>query len=795
MSRPFIPPSDYSDDESDRESQRIANAQRGRLWRSSPERVGGDNWGLFAKSPGGPALPPGGKGPQRGRPFAGETPGGLGRPRGGLNQSEPYSPIPSDYEESRSRHGVGDRPSDRDEPRARERGRPKGGEEGRGWGQGSPTGGRHDDGYESDGRPPDFGQRRPVRHDRREDPRQSGRPEAERSRRDDPNDLGRPDVGRNRPNDRHETSRPDVGRNPPGDRRELGRPGDPRDHRYSPNGRGYPPREREAPRSRERAPGPDDSYDGFRPPDRRNRRPSGQPRRYDPEDRWDERENGRYPPKDGAMPTRDYNPGQRRFTPKEQVPPNRRFTPQDQRNVRKNTPHDPRVPSDFEPDRIDRRRPGEPPGGRSQYDRDDVSWGPRFPTDGPYGRDEAPPSSGRSAPPVDRRGHDMPPSERRGQPMHSPPNPQGVVATGHRPDFPPTYYISPPRVPEGPHRPLAKNGPYPERENGYISDASSRYRPRDDSYQSDDENSRSSQNDGYEIPAKKPNRGFSYAPKESLERSFNQGSGLPFNPPTPRPGLLAPTSLETVSDEDRGHPEGQPSFAEVYRQKPTAYPEKSEDPTGDDVVFLSTTLAYWLIGVGVASLVVGTVGLFFCMTWQAMAGAPLWSGLCVIATGVLAIVNNKYPSKIFVVAFVVVAVVALILQLVNVGVTGSGISDAVILISVANGDSTQSSVDHVSQLRNETANSIFTEITSSVFENTDKLELYVNIAMFSVILLTAAVANVLLIFVLARAVWRLRQRQEKKGERNISMMNLPQAEHVEHPNPTHNQRHYMDPLT
>ncbi|KAI8506023.1 Fatty acid-binding protein, heart [Branchiostoma belcheri] len=645
MSRPFIPPSDYSDDESDRESQRIANAQRGRLWRSSPERVGGDNWGLFAKSPGGPALPPGGKGPQRGRPFAGETPGGLGRPRGGLNQSEPYSPIPSDYEESRShmmtvtsRTAV-HRTSDRDAQ--------------------SDTIGEKTLGSRAD----------------------------------------------RRPNEADATI-PTITADP----------------MNSPNGRGYPPREREAPRSRERAPGPDDSYDGFRPPDHRNRRTSGQPRRYDPEDRWDERENGRYPPKDGAMPTRDYNPGQRRFTPKEQVPPNRRFTPQDQRNVRKNTPHDPRVPSDFEPDRIDRRRPGEPPGGRSQYDRDDVSWGPRFPTDGPYGRDEAPPSGGRSAPPVDRRGHDMPPSERRGQPMHSPPNPQGVVATGHRPDFPPTYYISPPRVPEGPHRPLAKNGPYPERENGYISDASSRYRPRDDSYQSDDENSRSSQNDGYEIPAKKPNRGFSYAPKESLERSFNQGSGLPFNPPTPRPGLRAPTSLETVSDEDRGHPEGQPSFAEEYRQKPTAYPQKSEDPTGDDVVFLSTTLAYWLIGVGVASLVVGTVGLFFCMTWQAMAGAPLWSGLYVIATGVLAIVNNKYPSKILVVAFVVVAVVALILQLVNVGVTGT------------------------------------------------------------------AVANVLLIFVLARAVWRLRQRQEKKGERNISMMNLPQAEHVEHPNPTHNQR-------
>ncbi|CAH1247665.1 Hypp7982 [Branchiostoma lanceolatum] len=728
MSGPFIPPSDYSDDDSNHESQRIANAQKGRLWRSSPERGGGggDNWGLFAKSPGGPALPPRNGTPRAG-PFAGEPPSGFGRLRGGLNQSEPCSPIPSDYEESRSRHGVGDRPADRDDPRRRERGRPRGGEGGRGWGQGSPPGGRHDDGYESDGRPADIGQRRPVQHDRRarEDPRESGRPEAERSRHDDPHELGRPDVGRNRPNDRHDIGRPhDVGRDLPSDRPEMGRPqpgrdrpnsndrremgrpdderyrpGDPRDQRYSPNDRGYPPRGREEPPSRERAQGSRDPYQGFRPKDHRNRRPTGPPRRYDPEDRLDQRDQGRFPPRDDALPTRDNNPEQRRFTPNEQVPPNRRFTPQDQRYMRKNTPYDPRGPSDFEPDRSDHRRPAGPPRGRSPYDRDDVSWGPRFPTDGPYGRNEAPPSGGRVAPPGDRRGPDMPTGERRGQPMHNHPYPQGGVAPGYRPDYPqgppsrgepPYQNTNPPRVPEGPHRPVANSGPYPERENGYISDASSRYRPRDDSYQSDDENSRSSQNDGYEIPAKKPNppRGFSYAPKESLERSFsaNHGAGFPYNPPTPRPGLRAPKSLEPVSDEDRGPPEGQSSLTEEYRQKPKAYPTaqaqypvKSEDPTEDEAIFLSATLAYWLIGVGAASIVVGIAGLFFCVTWQAMAGGPLWSGLCVIATGVLAIVSNKHPSK--------------------------------------------------------------------------------------------------------------------KGERHISMMNLPQAEHVEHASPPHSQIHYMDSLT
>ncbi|XP_078585973.1 uncharacterized protein LOC144867772 [Branchiostoma floridae x Branchiostoma japonicum] len=842
MSRPVIPPSDYSDDDSDQESQRIANAQRGRLWRSSPERGGGgggggDNWGLFAKSPGGPPLPARNvNGPSKAWPFAGEPSSGVGRLRGGLNQSEPYSPIPSDYEESRSRHGVGDKPSDRDDPRARERGRgrPRGGEEGRGWGQGSPPGGRHDDGYESDGRPPDFGQRRPVRHDRREPPRESGRPEAERNRRYDPNELGRPDMGRNGPNDRPEIGRPDVGRNRPTDRPDVGRaddernrlndrtdvgrprvgedrpsnrremgppdaerrrPGDPRDHRYSPNDRGYPPRAREGPPSRERGHGPADPYRGFRPEEPRSRRPSGQPPRYDPGDRWDERDHGRFPPKDDALPTRDYNQGQRRFTPKEQAPPNRRFTPQEQRNARKNTPFDPRAPSDFEPDRTDHRRPGEPPRGRSPYDRDDVSWGPRFPTDGPYGRNEAPPS--------DRRGHDMPPGERRGQPMHSHPYSQGGVATGFRPDYPPDplsrgeppyQNTSTPRVPEGPHRPVPKTGPYPERENGYISDASSRYRPRDDSYQSDDENSRSSQNDGYEIPAKKPNRGFSYAPKESLERSFNHGT---YNPPTPKPGgLRRPKSLEDISDEDRGHPEGQSTFAEEYRQKPkvyptaqSQYPEKSVDPTEDEVIFLSATLAYWLIGVGVACIVVGTVGLFFCMTWHAMAGAPLWSGLCVVATGVLAIVNKKHPSKLVTVVFVVVAVVALLLQLVNAGITASGLSFAADFIKTINANEDPT-------LSTDISNIIFQNTTfDAIFASTPKLQYYVNIAMFVVILLTSVVANVLLIFVLAKTVQKLRQRQEQKGERNISMMNLPQAEHVQHTNPPHNQIHYMDSLT
>ncbi|XP_066269078.1 serine/arginine repetitive matrix protein 1-like [Branchiostoma lanceolatum] len=830
MSGPFIPPSDYSDDDSDHESQRIANAQKGRLWRSSPERGGGggDNWGLFAKSPGGPALPPRNGTPIAG-PFAGETPSGFGRLRGGLNQSEPCSPIPSDYEESRSRHGVGDRPADRDDPRRRERGRPRGGEGGRGWGQGSPPGGRHDDGYESDGRPADIGQRRPVQHGRRArgDPRESGRPETGQ-RNDDPHELGRPDVGRNRPNDRQEIGRPhDVGRDLPNDRPEMGRPhdgrarpnsndrremgrpdddryrpGDPRDHRYSPNDRGYPPRER--------AQGPRDPYQGFRPKDHRNRRPTGPPRTYNPEDRWDQRDQGRYPPRDDALPTRDNNPEQRRFTPNEQVPPNRRFTPQDQRYMRKNTPYDPRGPSDFEPDRSDHRRPAEPPRGRSPYDRDDVSWGPRFPTDGPYGRNEAPPSGGRMVPPGDRRGPDMPPGERRGQSMHNHPYPQGGVTPEYRPDYPqgpssrgepPYQNTNPPRVPEGPHRPVAKSGPYPERENGYISDASSRYRPRDDSYQSDDENSRSSQNDGYEIPAKKPNppRGFSYAPKESLERSFsaNHGSGFPYNPPTPRPGLRAPKSLEPVSDEDRGPPEGQSSFAEEYRQKPKAYPtaqsqypEKSEDPTEDEAVFLSATLAYWLIGVGVTSIMVGIIGLFFCTTWQAMAGGPLWSGLCVIATGVLAIVNNKYPSKTVAVAFLIVAVVAMVLQLVNLGITASGLSDAVTLIKVANGD--LSLVDQLASVRD---NVIFIKITLSSFRTAGMLMYYVNIAMFVVILLTAVVANVLLVFVLAKTVLQLRQGQAQKGERNISMMNLPQAEHVEHASPPHSQIHYMDSLT
>ncbi|XP_035659740.1 extensin-like [Branchiostoma floridae] len=706
-----------------------------------------------------------------------------------------------------------------------------------GWGQGSPTGGRHDDGYESDGRQPDFGQRRPVRHDRREPPRESGRPEAERNRRYDPNELGRPDMGRNGPKDRPEIGRPDVGRNRPTDRPDVGRaddernrlndrtdigrprvgedrpinrrkmsppdverrrPGDPRDHRYSPNGRGYPPRERETNPSRERAQGPGDPYRGFRPEEPRSRRPSGPPPRYNPEDRWDERDHGRFPPKDDALPTRDYNQGQRRFTPKEQVPPNRRFTPQEQRNARKNTPFDPRAPSDFESDRNDHRRPGEPPRGRSPYDRDDVSWGPRFPTDGPYGRNEAPPS--------DRRGHDMPPGERRGQPMHSHPYSQGGVAPGFRPDYPPDpssrgeppyQNTSTPRVPEGPYRPVPKAGPYPERENGYISDASSRYRPRDDSYQSDDENSRSSQNDGYEIPAKKPNRGFSYAPKESLERSFNHGT---YNPPTPKPGgVRRPKSLEDISDEDRGHPEGQSTFAEEYRQKPKAYPtaqsqypEKSEDPTEDEVIFLSATLAYWLIGVGVACIVVGTVGLFFCMTWHAMAGAPLWSGLCVVATGGLAIVNNKHPSKFVTTVFVVVAVVALLLQLVNAGITASGLSIAVDIIKEINVNGGQRAAVPTPA---PGFNIIFWNTAIYAFVSTPNLMFYVNIAMFVVILLTSVVANVLLIFVLAKTVQKLRQRKQQKGERNISMMNLPQAEHVQPVNPPHSQIHYMDSLT